>query len=107
MKSQNQPDPIIGNQKKETFMNLFVAAKLTNQKDWSVIIIMENQIIIIYSWGQSKLKNYSKRLMLFDFWKFIQEIGQNYQSSMMTHHRDLTHMSHIIWVILLLGVPHY
>ena len=49
MKSQNQPDPIIGNQKKETFMNLFVAAKLTNQKDWSVIIIMENQTIIIYS----------------------------------------------------------
>ena len=67
MKSQNQPDLIIGNQKKETFMNLFVAAKLTNQKAWSVIIIMESRTIIIYSWDQSKPKNYSKRLMLFDF----------------------------------------
>ena len=67
MKSQNQPDPIIGSQKKEIFMNLFVVVKLTNQKAWFVIIIMESRTIIIYSWDQLEQKNYSKRLMLLDF----------------------------------------
>ena len=67
MKLQNQPDPIIGSQKKEIFMNHFVAAKLTNQKAWSVIIIMESRTIIIYSWDQLEPKNYSKRHMLSDF----------------------------------------
>ena len=67
MKSQNQPDPIIGNQKKETFMNLFVAAKLTNQKAWFVITIMANRTIIIFNWDQLEPKNYSNHLTLSDF----------------------------------------